>query len=93
MPGRGPKPNVQTLTLNGSKAEVVGVMPAGFQWFVRKGSLSGKPSEMWSPFGLTARHRVRAGRDRTVAIAAPAPAATAVSAEIREGTPLLSQRS
>jgi putative ABC transport system permease protein len=52
----------QVVTLNGSPAEVVGVMPAGFQWFVRKSSFSGKPAELWSPFGLTAEHRVRRGR-------------------------------
>ncbi|HWS87827.1 MAG TPA: ABC transporter permease [Pyrinomonadaceae bacterium] len=52
----------RAVTLNGTPAEVVGVMPAGFQWFVRQNSFSGKPAELWSPFGFTAQHRVRRGR-------------------------------
>ncbi|HST53136.1 MAG TPA: ABC transporter permease [Pyrinomonadaceae bacterium] len=52
----------QSVTLNGTSAEVVGVMPAGFQWFVRKGSLSGKPPELWSPFGFGEQQRQRRGR-------------------------------
>jgi putative ABC transport system permease protein len=52
----------KTVTINGTPAEIVGVMPAGFQWFVRQGSFTGKPAELWSPFGLRAEHRVRRGR-------------------------------
>jgi putative ABC transport system permease protein len=52
----------RTLRLNGGPAEVIGVMPAGFQFFVRKGSLAGKPADMWSPFGWTEQNRVRRGR-------------------------------
>src|ERR1044071_6548093 len=52
----------RAVTVNGTPAEVVGVMPAGFQWFVRKSSYSGKPAELWSPFGFTGKHRVRGGR-------------------------------
>jgi putative ABC transport system permease protein len=52
----------KTITLSGNKVTVVGVMPAGFQWFVRKNSLNEKPPEMWAPFGLTDQMRVRQGR-------------------------------
>ncbi|MBV8856414.1 MAG: ABC transporter permease [Acidobacteria bacterium] len=60
----GSDPSVvgQKVTINGTPAEVIGVMPAGFQWFVRQGSFTGKPSELWLPFGLRAEHRVRRGR-------------------------------
>src|ERR1700754_2816064 len=39
----------QNLNVNGTPAEVIGVMPSGFQWFVRQGSTSDKPAELWSP--------------------------------------------
>jgi len=35
------------ITLNGIPFEVVGVMPAGFQWHIRSRSGTGKPAEMW----------------------------------------------
>src|SRR5919197_3360747 len=60
--GGDPKIVGQAVTLNGTPAEVVGVMPAGFQWFVRKSSFSGRPAELWSVFHLTAQYRQRAGR-------------------------------
>jgi putative ABC transport system permease protein len=53
----------KTIKLNGESVTVVGVMPAGFQWFVRKSSLAGKPAEMWSPLALTEQQRTtRRGR-------------------------------
>ncbi|HWS54266.1 MAG TPA: ABC transporter permease [Pyrinomonadaceae bacterium] len=52
----------RTLRLNGGTATVIGVMPSGFQFFVRKGSLAGKPADMWSPFGWTEQNRIRRGR-------------------------------
>ncbi|HKP10564.1 MAG TPA: ABC transporter permease, partial [Blastocatellia bacterium] len=35
------------ITLNGIPVNVVGVMPAGFQWHLRSRSGTGKPAEMW----------------------------------------------
>jgi predicted permease len=35
------------ITLNGTPFDVVGVMPAGFQWHIRSRSGTGKPAEMW----------------------------------------------
>jgi len=52
----------KTLTLNGKSATVIGVLPAGFKWFVKEGSQTGKPAEMWAPFKLTAAYRERKGR-------------------------------
>jgi putative ABC transport system permease protein len=52
----------RTITLNGTSATVVGVLPAGFQWFIKKGSLTDKPAELWTPFGFTEQNRVRRGR-------------------------------
>jgi putative ABC transport system permease protein len=54
------------ILLNGTEATVVGVMPADFKWFIKQGSTSGKPAEMWSPFPITQDVRVRRGRYLTV---------------------------
>jgi len=35
------------VVLNGSPLNVVGVMPAGFEWHIRSRSGTGKPAEMW----------------------------------------------
>ncbi|MFN2455429.1 MAG: ABC transporter permease [Pyrinomonadaceae bacterium] len=52
----------KTLTLNGTKTTVIGVLPAGFNWFIKEGSLTGKPAEMWTPFKLGTAWRERKGR-------------------------------
>ncbi|MDQ3805395.1 MAG: ABC transporter permease, partial [Acidobacteriota bacterium] len=60
----GGEPGVvgRPLKLNGQSYTVAGVMPAGFQWFVRKGSRTGKVPEMWAPLPLPDQYRVRRGR-------------------------------
>ena len=50
----------RTVTLDGTPVTVVGVMPAGFQWAVQKGSRTGKLPEVWMPLGFTERNRDRA---------------------------------
>jgi putative ABC transport system permease protein len=50
------------LNMNRNDATIVGVMPAGFQWFIKKGSMTAKPPEIWSPFAITNDLRVRQGR-------------------------------
>ena len=50
------------LNINRNDATIVGVMPAGFQWFIKKGSMTAKPPEIWSPFAITNDLRVRQGR-------------------------------
>ncbi len=52
----------KTLTLSGSAVTVIGVLPPDFRWFIKEGSLTGKPAEMWSPFKYTEAWRVRRGR-------------------------------
>ncbi len=54
------------LNINRREATVIGVMPAGFQWFIKKGSLTNKPAEFWTPFVITNEMRVRRGRFVTV---------------------------
>jgi putative ABC transport system permease protein len=50
------------LQMNGTETEVVGVLPANFKWFIKNGSLVGKPAEAWMPFYLGEDFRVRRGR-------------------------------
>jgi putative ABC transport system permease protein len=38
----------QPITLNGVPYTVVGVLPAGFQWHIRKKSSTGRPAEIWT---------------------------------------------
>ena len=55
------------LNINRAEAIVIGVMPAGFSWHIKKGSLTAKVAEMWSPFVITNEMRTRHGRFMTVA--------------------------
>jgi putative ABC transport system permease protein len=52
----------RTLLLNRTETTVIGVLPANFKWFIKKGSLVGKPAELWMPMVLGAENRVRRGR-------------------------------
>ncbi|HET9210746.1 MAG TPA: ABC transporter permease [Thermoanaerobaculia bacterium] len=52
----------RTISLNGRGVTVIGVMPAGFQWFIREKSLTGKPAQLWTPLEFTEEQRVRRGR-------------------------------
>jgi len=52
----------KTITLNGENFTIVGVMPAGFQMFVKQGSQIGKPVDLWLPWTYTPQARVRRGR-------------------------------
>ena len=36
------------ITLNGAPFTVIGVLPAGFQWHIRRSSNSGRPAEIWT---------------------------------------------
>ena len=46
--GRDPQIVGKPIILNGTPLNVVGVMPAGFQWHIRSRSGTGKPAEMWA---------------------------------------------
>jgi len=52
----------RALTLNGRDHAVVGVMPPDFQLYVRQGSFTNAPAELWMPYRFTAEHRIRRGR-------------------------------
>jgi putative ABC transport system permease protein len=56
----------KTITLGGERATIVGVMPIDFKWFIKEGSRTGKPAELWTPFEFTPAHRTEAptGRGR-----------------------------
>ncbi len=54
------------LILNGRETTVIGVMPANFRWFIKKGSFIRKPAEMWTPRPITPQRRTREGRYLTV---------------------------
>src|SRR5882724_6947975 len=65
----GGDPNIigRKLNINRAEATVIGVMPAGFKWHIKKGSLTAKAAEMWSPWVITNEMRTRHGRFMTVA--------------------------
>jgi putative ABC transport system permease protein len=67
------------VNLNYQDTTVVGVMPAGFKWFIKKGSLTAKEAELWTPFRITTENRVRRGRFMTV-VARLKPGVTAEQA-------------
>jgi len=52
----------KTILLDGRKYTVIGVMPPGFQLFVRAGTMVPKPAELWLPYVFTEQFRVRRGR-------------------------------
>jgi putative ABC transport system permease protein len=50
------------LILNGVETTVVGVMPPGFNWHVKGGSMTRKIAEMWAPWQINESMRQRGGR-------------------------------
>ena len=50
------------ILTNSRKARVVGVMPKNWNWFVKEGSIFGKPPELWIAFPITNEMRTRRGR-------------------------------
>ncbi|MBD0372280.1 MAG: ABC transporter permease [Pyrinomonadaceae bacterium] len=60
--GGDPKIVGQRITLSGRESTIIGVLPEGFQWFIKKGSLTGKPAELWMPVAFDESARVRKGR-------------------------------
>ena len=47
------------VTLDNYNLQIVGVMPAGFKWFVKQNSVTGKPAEIWTPFTISPSNRQR----------------------------------
>jgi putative ABC transport system permease protein len=52
----------RTIRLSARPRVVVGVMPPGFQLFIKSRSLTGKPSDLWAPWVLPADARTAGGR-------------------------------
>ncbi|MEW6127973.1 MAG: ABC transporter permease [Acidobacteriota bacterium] len=52
----------QTISLNQRDCQVIGVLPENFQWFIKSGSITGKPAELFLPYVLPEQARVRRGR-------------------------------
>src|SRR5262245_9603980 len=53
------------IMLNRNEATIVGVMPAGFQWSVKRGGNVPRPAELWTPYALPKDHSVWRGRFMT----------------------------
>jgi putative ABC transport system permease protein len=56
----------RTVNINRNDATIIGVMPRGFEWFIKKGSLTNQSAEVWLPFPITQERRIRQGRFMTV---------------------------
>jgi putative ABC transport system permease protein len=50
------------VQLNSRPCTVIGIMPPDVTFFVKAGSLVGKPPELWTPFAFTEAHRRPRGR-------------------------------
>lgn len=68
------------IQLEGQPCTVIGVMPRGFQLFIKRGSFTGEQAELWSPIPFTARARVPRGR-YLVSIARLKPGVSVVQAQ------------
>jgi putative ABC transport system permease protein len=60
--GRNPEIVGKPIILNGIPFNVVGVMPAGFQWHIRSRSGTGKPAEMWTVLAIPKEGPATLGR-------------------------------
>jgi len=65
--------------MNGRDAVVVGVMPEGFGFHVKEGSMTRKPAQLWSAWQVTDDLKQRRGRF-AMAVARVAPGSTAPAA-------------
>jgi hypothetical protein len=52
----------RTILVNGRPVEVIGVAPLDFGFFLKAGSLVGKPPDIWLPFTFSANSREPKGR-------------------------------
>jgi putative ABC transport system permease protein len=75
----------KTIQIDGQARPVVGVMPRGFDLFVKQGSLINERSELWTPIAFNAKSRGRRGRWLT-AIARMKPGITLVQAQAEMDT-------
>jgi putative ABC transport system permease protein len=75
----------QKITLNNQNLEVIGVAPPDFKFFIKRGSLIGKPAEMWMPTKFGEEYRQRKGRFISVT-ARLKPGVTAAEAQVEMNT-------
>ena len=52
----------RAIQLNGQPITVIGIAPRGFGFFLKAGSLTGKPPDLWLPFAFDAKSREPRGR-------------------------------
>jgi putative ABC transport system permease protein len=50
--GGDPQVIGKPITLNGAPCTVIGILPAGFQWHIRRSSHSGRPAEIWTALAM-----------------------------------------
>jgi putative ABC transport system permease protein len=60
--GGDPRVIGKAIMLNGAPYTVVGVLPAGFQWHIRKRSGTGKPAEIWTVLAMPTEGPATRGR-------------------------------
>jgi putative ABC transport system permease protein len=73
----------RTIQLNARPIMVVGVMPPGFQLFMKAGSVAGRPSDLWAPYVLPANARDFGGRfAEAIALLKPGGSIAAAQAEL-----------
>lgn len=68
--GGDPQMVGKTVTLNGVPSTVVGIMPAGFQWYIRQKSGTGRPAEMWSVLTMPKTSEGAEARGRFLSVVA-----------------------
>ncbi|HEV2386542.1 MAG TPA: ABC transporter permease [Candidatus Acidoferrales bacterium] len=60
--GGDPRAIGKTIRLNGNPLTIVGVMPRGFQFFIKSSSLTGEAPDVWAPLAFAADDRLPHGR-------------------------------
>jgi putative ABC transport system permease protein len=83
--GGDPKVIGRKQIINGQDATIVGVMPANFTWHIKKGSMTRKSAEMWSPWQVSEELRQRRGRFAS-AVARLKPGVTLTQAQAEMNT-------
>src|SRR5215213_6056184 len=73
------------VTISQTPSTIIGVLPPDFKWFIKKGSLTGKPPEYYEPLNLNAEYRTRRGRFAS-AIARVKPGVTLGQAQAEMAT-------
>jgi putative ABC transport system permease protein len=75
----------RSIQINGRPVTIVGVMPADARLFVKRGSLTNKPADLWMPFAFTEAQRQPRGRYMS-AIARLKPGASLAEAQAQMDT-------